>query len=104
MKLRNIVSIFISSSLTLFAQKITLGSCTTADGGTYQGEMVGGKPQGKGRAVYKNGDWYEGEYVKGKRQGQGTYTFSDGEKYEGSGSRITSMAWEHSISRIIINM
>ena len=84
MKIRNIVTVFLlSSSFTLYAQKITLGSCTTADGGAYQGEMSGGKPQGKGRAVYTNGDRYEGEYVKGKRQGQGTYTFSDGEKYEG---------------------
>ena len=37
------------------AQKITLGSATTKDGGDYQGEMVAGKPQGKGKAVYKNG-------------------------------------------------
>lgn len=70
--------------LSAVAQKITLGQTTTKDGGEYQGEMVAGKPQGKGRAVYKNGDLYEGEYVKGKRQGYGVYTFSDGEKYEGS--------------------
>ena len=41
------------------AQKITLGSTTTKDGGEYQGEMVAGKPQGKGKAVYKNGNTYE---------------------------------------------
>ena len=81
MKKRNILWVFVTlSSMTLYAQKITLGSCTTADGGAYQGEMSSGKPHGKGRATYQNGDWYEGEYVKGKRQGQGTYTFSDGEK------------------------
>lgn len=85
MKLRNIISVFlITFSISLSAQKITLGSCTTADGGDYKGEMASGKPHGKGRATYKNGDWYDGEYVKGKRQGQGTYTFSDGEKYEGA--------------------
>lgn len=65
------------------AQKITLGSCETKDGGLYQGEMVSGKPHGKGRTEYKNGDTYEGSYVKGKRQGYGVYTFSDGEKYDG---------------------
>ena len=54
------------------AQKITLGSATTKDGGDYQGEMVAGKPQGKGKAVYKNGNTYEGEYDKGRRQGYGT--------------------------------
>lgn len=35
------------------AQKITLGSCETKDGGLYQGEMVSGKPHGKGRTEYK---------------------------------------------------
>ena len=49
------------------AQKITLGSAVTKDGGQYQGEMVMGKPHGKGKAVYKDGNCYEGEYVKGKR-------------------------------------
>ena len=51
------------------SQKITLGTCVTRDQGDYKGEMVAGKPHGKGKAVYKNGNWYEGEYVKGKRQG-----------------------------------
>ena len=46
--------------LTAMGQKVTLGSCVTKDGGEYQGEMSGGKPQGKGRARYKNGDVYEG--------------------------------------------
>ena len=45
------------------AQKITLGSCTTKDGGQYKGEMMSGKPEGKGKTLYKNGDVYEGEYV-----------------------------------------
>ena len=54
--------------LTAGAQKITLGSATTKDGGDYQGEMMAGKPQGKGKTIYKNGNVYEGEYVKGKRQ------------------------------------
>ena len=67
----------------MMAQKITLGSCTTKDGGQYKGEMVAGKPHGKGNVLYPNGDIYEGEYVKGKRQGHGVYTFSDGEKYDG---------------------
>ena len=68
---------------TAAAQKITLGTCTTKDGAEYKGEMSGGKPQGKGKAVYKSGNWYEGNFVKGKRQGFGVYTFADGEKYEG---------------------
>ena len=52
------------SPLAMSAQKISLGSCITRDGGQYKGEMVSGKPQGKGSTVYKNGDTYEGAYVK----------------------------------------
>ena len=43
------------------AQKITLGSCTTRDGGQYKGEMVAGKPHGKGN-VLSNYALYESAY------------------------------------------
>ena len=39
-------------TLSAFAQKITLGSCETKDGGVYQGEMVAGKPHGKGTMTF----------------------------------------------------
>ena len=55
----------------------------TDDGGDYYGYLVLGKPDGYGRAVYKNGNMYEGYYVNGKRQGFGVYKFHNGEKYEG---------------------
>ena len=38
------------------AQKLTLGTCVTKDGGDYSGEMVGGKPHGKGKTIFKNGN------------------------------------------------
>ena len=68
--MKNYILLLFCAALPLIcsAQKITLGSCETKDGGTYQGEMASGKPHGKGKTVYKNGDTYEGEYVKGKRQ------------------------------------
>ena len=62
---------------------ITLGSCEVSEGnlrGQYKGQMLGGKPHGKGSVVYSNGDIYDGEFEKGKRQGYGVYSFSDGEK------------------------
>ena len=65
------------------AQKITIGSCNTMDGGLYKGEMAGGKPHGKGNTLYSNGETYEGEYFKGRRQGYGVRTFADGKRYEG---------------------
>ena len=42
--------------LSINAQKITLGSCVTHDGGMYKGELMNGKPHGKGVTVFKNGD------------------------------------------------
>lgn len=69
--------VFTCVSLTMSAQKITLGSYTFKGGGIYQGEMQSGKPYGKGKTLWKDGDMYEGDYVKGKRQGFGTYTFAD---------------------------
>ena len=39
-----------------FAQSITLGTWTTRDGGTYNGEMQAGKAHGKGVVVYPNED------------------------------------------------
>ena len=61
------------------AQKISLGSCSiTEDGlrGEYKGEMLNGKPYGKGTTVYHNGNRYEGEYVRGKREGNAPLTFA----------------------------
>ena len=71
---------------SLGQKKISLGSCTIEEmgvKGTYKGQMVGGKPQGKGSVVFENGNLYEGDFSKGKRQGYGVYTFADGERYEG---------------------
>ena len=82
-KIKLISILFIASPVSLYAQKIYLGSCTTRDGGQYKGEMSGGKPNGKGTTIFKTGDTYEGSYLKGKRDGYGVYTFAEGEKYEG---------------------
>ena len=38
------------------AQKISLGSCITRDGGQLKGGTLSGKPQGLGTTIYKNGD------------------------------------------------
>ena len=61
------------ASVDATAQKISLGSCITRDGGQFKGEMVSGKPQGKGTTIYKNGDTYEGSYMKGKRETRGLH-------------------------------
>ena len=47
-----LLSLLFAVLLPLSAQKMTVGSCTLKDGGIYTGELVGGKPNGKGRAQY----------------------------------------------------
>ena len=68
---KDIISIIATTLLCVptYAQKITLGSCTTSNGGQYKGEMVSGKPYGKGNVVYKNGDTFTGCYNNGKKEG-----------------------------------
>ena len=48
-----------------------------------KGELLLGKPHGKGTKTFENGDKYEGDMADGKRHGKGTYTWADGRKYEG---------------------
>ena len=44
---------------------------TLKDGTVYVGEMKGKRPNGQGKAIYKNGDIYEGGFLKGLRSGKG---------------------------------
>ena len=53
------------------------------DDGNYEGDMIMGLPNGKGRTVLKNGDNYEGEYLHGKKNGRGIYKWKNGDVYEG---------------------
>jgi len=51
--------------------------------GKYFGEIVSGKPHGKGTTTYTGGHKYEGEWNDGEQHGRGTFTWSDGRKYTG---------------------
>jgi hypothetical protein len=46
----------------------------TLEKGVYEGDIANGKPNGKGKCIYKNGNTYEGDWVDGKRQGKGKST------------------------------
>ena len=53
---------------------------------SYKGEIVNGKPSGKGTVIWKNGSKYVGNWENGLRNGYGVQTFpsdSKTEKYEG---------------------
>jgi hypothetical protein len=49
----------------------------------YDGEIVNGKPNGRGVLVYNNSDRYEGNFRNGLPSGQGMYLFANNDRYEG---------------------
>jgi hypothetical protein len=50
----------------------------------YIGDVKEGKPNGKGKAVFRNGGMYEGDWVNGKQEGYGKEYYPDGTlRYEG---------------------
>ena len=51
--------------------------------GFYVGELVDGKPHGKGEKHWNDGDFYVGDFVEGKRHDKGVYYHSNCERYEG---------------------
>ncbi len=50
----------------------------------FEGELEGGKAQGRGTWTGPNGDQYEGDWADGLRDGQGITLFSNGDRFEGS--------------------
>eukprot|EP00984_Skeletonema_dohrnii_P026955 scaffold16385_cov73-Skeletonema_dohrnii-CCMP3373.AAC.2 len=55
----------------------------TYNGLVYDGDVVDGKPNGRGKMIYLGGDVYEGEWKNGCLNGQGTYNWNDGRSYKG---------------------
>lgn len=66
----------------------TKGSLTLSNGATYNGEVLNGKPHGKGTARWGENKTYTGDWKYGKRSGKGKYiaTTADMNKviYDGS--------------------
>lgn len=50
---------------------------------SYKGDMKDGKPEGEGRAKYKNGNVFEGEWTNGLYDGSGTFTWASNDTYTG---------------------
>ena len=51
--------------------------------GKYEGDLIGGRPEGHGRVEYENGNSYEGDWHNGLKEGRGIFSWTDGQKYEG---------------------
>jgi uncharacterized caspase-like protein len=59
-------------------QKLTL-----SDESSYEGQVVDGKPHGKGVQIHNNGDRYEGEWRHGLGHGKGYWYGADGHYVDG---------------------
>ena len=53
------------------------------DNGRYEGEMVDGKREGKGKFFFITGDYYEGEFKNNAKEGYGKYVYNNKDVYEG---------------------
>lgn len=67
-----------SSTNNLVTQQVT------ETNGTYEGERVDGKKQGKGKFTWKDGSVYEGEFNNDQISGQGTLTIPSKGMYAGT--------------------
>ena len=63
--------------------KGTVNDLSGNKGNKYVGEWKSGKYYGQGTLTYSDGSKYVGEFKDGEFHGQGTYTFSDARKYGG---------------------
>uniref|UniRef100_A0A061S2J2 Radial spoke head 1 n=1 Tax=Tetraselmis sp. GSL018 TaxID=582737 RepID=A0A061S2J2_9CHLO len=52
-------------------------------GDMYEGPMVNGVREGKGKYTFQRGGYYEGDYIDNKKHGKGIIKFPDGGTYEG---------------------
>lgn len=88
-----------------FTETVAVPVSFLPDGGEYDGELLEGELNGKGRIIWPNRDIYEGEFkqglfhglgryeiaskiytgefMKGVARGKGTIVYSDGREYEG---------------------
>ena len=49
----------------------------------YEGEIIDGKKEGKGKFTYKNGCVYEGFFKNNKKEGKGIFYYTNGDRYKG---------------------
>ena len=99
MKKRNIILAFYSLlALSVSAQKITLGSCKMKDGGEYKGQMMSGKPHGKGTTYGKTETALRASMPRGNVRAMACIPSMMAKSMKDSGCRITNTAKVLSIS------
>ena len=60
------------------------GKYTWANGDVYEGDFSNNLMHGKGKFIYINGNVYEGDFAKGKYEGHGKLTYASGKVEEGN--------------------
>jgi hypothetical protein len=100
-----VLPIPLKTTLPVTPPKVKKGKIAMSGGTTYVGELVNGRPNGKGKIIaktyscegdfrngalngkgfcnYKNGDRYEGEFSANKFSGYGKIKYAEGKRYEG---------------------
>ncbi|KAK1737727.1 phosphatidylinositol-4-phosphate 5-kinase-related protein [Skeletonema marinoi] len=62
---------------------IKMAKITFDNGGVYEGDVVDGKPHGRGKKISLSGNEYEGKWKNGMRHGKGVVNKANGYAYEG---------------------
>jgi hypothetical protein len=61
----------------------TAGKLTLPNGGVYEGEILDGKPNGKGIVKFDDGETFEGMFINGVPNGKGKQSWADGAYIDG---------------------
>ena len=67
----------------VFGIKEGKGKIKFNDGTLYEGDFKNDEFDGFGKIIYEDGNSYEGEFKNNKKDGKGVFMWTDGKKYEG---------------------
>jgi len=80
-----VIGVLVSLLMYFIFKREKAETYTDTDGTryTYVGDKKNNKPDGDGKAEFKNGSEYDGEWVNGLREGKGTFSWANGDTYTG---------------------
>lgn len=70
----------------------TVGKCVNGQGDEYEGELINGVANGKGRIRERNGDMYEGSMLNGRKNGEGKFTEANPAGFNGRVAYLNDIA------------
>ena len=66
-----------------FVQENTNKNTKYSNNNQFEGQIINGKKEGKGKFIYKNGCIYEGYFKNDKKEGNGIFYYANGDRYKG---------------------